>query len=60
MDQPVIALLLLAVFGATVYTGPALDDWRQRRRARRDAPMAKVVYLPSTALRQRDDICDPT
>ena len=55
-----IALLLLAVFAGTVYTGPALDDWRQRRKAQRDAPMAKVVYLPSTALRQRDDICDPT
>lgn len=31
--------------------GPSYTDWRDRRRARRDAPAARVIYLPSSACR---------
>lgn len=51
-----IVFLCLAVFLYVVGTGPAGAEWRTRRRARRmaelDAPMAKVLYLPSAACRQ--------
>lgn len=38
---------LAVVFLTTVLSGPAWDDWRARRRERRDRPLARVVYLPS-------------
>lgn len=34
--------------------GPAYRDWLARRRARRDAPLATVVYLPSSSCRGPD------
>ncbi len=47
-----IILALAIVFVATLVTGPAWEDWRNRRRVQRDFPVAKVVFLlPS--------VCDP-
>ncbi len=47
-----IPTMLVAVFTVVVATGPAGREWRERRRARRDAPMARVEYLPSRACRE--------
>lgn len=49
----IAGFVVCVFFGVvTCVTGPAFDGWRARRRARRDAPMAKVIYLPSAACRR--------
>ena len=41
-----LPVLVILWFGAWVcVTGPAFDDFRARRRARRDFPKAKVTFL---------------
>lgn len=48
----IVAALLIATFVATVMTGPAGVEWRERRRARtRALPAATVHYLPSACCR---------
>lgn len=46
---------LLATFLAVVLTGPAGVEWRDRRAAARsavhDRPLARVIYLPTSAYR---------
>ncbi len=48
-----IACLLVITFFAVVGTGPDGVDWLARRRALRDRPVAKVLYLPDGACRER-------
>lgn len=38
-------LLLVAVGLWAMLSGPAFEDWRARARARREFPVAKVVFL---------------
>lgn len=61
----IVGALLVAVFVATVMTGPAGVEWRERRRERRrleiDRPTAQVVYLPTAACCEAsvaDDVLD--
>jgi hypothetical protein len=42
-----VILLGLAIGGS----GPAWHEWRARRRADRDRPLAQVHYLPPAAIR---------
>lgn len=48
-----ILLALLVTFLVVVLTGPAGVEWREKRRARLDAPAAKVLYLPSASCQSR-------
>lgn len=56
-----IVEIIVVAFGLVVGgTGPGFQDWRARRRARRDRPLARVIYLPSSACRPRAPACpDP-
>lgn len=51
-------VLLVGAFLIPIATGPACERWREdhqarraARRARRDAPLARVVYLPTETCR---------
>ncbi len=46
-----ILCLFVVVFFAVILTGPAGLEWREKRRLLRDAPSARVLYLPSSACR---------
>lgn len=50
-----LLLALVATFVTVVATGPAGREYRERRRALRDAPLARVLYLPSGACWRRTD-----
>lgn len=50
---PVIICVLVIVFFVVVATGPAGLEWRERRRAELDAPVARVMYLPSASCTAR-------
>jgi len=47
--------LFVITFFAVVASGPAGREVLDARRARRDRPLAKVIYLPSAACRERSD-----
>jgi hypothetical protein len=47
-----MTVFLLVVAGLVVGgNGPAYHDWRDRRRALRDRPLAQVIYLPTARCR---------
>ena len=48
-----IATVLVVMFLAVVMTGPAGQDWRAERHARRERPSARVMYLPSDRCREK-------
>lgn len=48
-----IAFLVLTFF-VVILTGPACEGFWTRRKALRDAPGARVVYLPTGACRGDD------
>ena len=48
-----VACLIVLTFFAVIATGPAGIEWRDNRRARRDRPLAKVIYLPSSVCREQ-------
>lgn len=55
-----IVPIVVAFFGLVVGgTGPAYHEWLDRRRANRDRPLARVVYLPSARCRPAPSCPDP-
>ena len=51
--QGMIFVLFVIVFFTVVVTGPAGVEWQEKRRALRDRPMAKVLYLPTASCQTR-------
>lgn len=49
-----IICLFVITFFAVIASGPAGKEFLDERRARRDRPLAKVIYLPTAACRERD------
>lgn len=44
-EKALMLLILLATAAAVVWTGPACDGVRERRQARRDRPLARVIPI---------------